>query len=510
MMSHSPHPALLPEDPFDRQLAANVHPADWRNPVPSTRYNLLVIGAGPAGLITSIAAAGLGARVALVERDLMGGDCLNVGCVPSKSLLRAANAAQAIGSAERLGITSSVAAQVDFGAVMRHVRQSRAILSRHDAAARYRDLGVDVYFGSGEFVDGQSFAIDGSRIDFSRGVICTGARARIPQIPGLAAAGHLTNETVFSLTERPRRLAVLGGGPIGCELSQAFVRLGTEVTLIDTGSRLLPRDDEAAVALVQARLQADGVQMRLQTRVARVETTPVAKRLWLESATGEESPLEVDEIVVATGRVPNIENLGLDRAGVRADPRTGIAVNDFLATSNRRIFAAGDVCSAWRFTHAADAMARLVVRNALFFGRQRASQLLIPWCTYTDPELAHVGLTPSEAAARQIAIQTVEINLAELDRGVVDGVTGGLVRIHVLPGGDRIAGATVVGPHAGDLISPLALAMTNGLGLSAISKTIFPYPTLAEALKRAADAHNRTRLTPFVKSLMQRWFRWTR
>ncbi|HBH53673.1 MAG TPA: FAD-containing oxidoreductase [Planctomycetaceae bacterium] len=504
------HPALLPDDEFNRRLAANVHPAEWQNPVPRSRYNLLVVGAGPAGLITSIAAAGLGARVALVERDLMGGDCLNVGCVPSKSLLRAASAAEAIRSAHRFGIHPSGSVEIDFGGVMQHVRQSRAVLSRHDAAARYRDLGVDVYFGTGEFVDRDAFEIGGSRLTFSRGVICTGARARIPPIPGLATAGYLTNETVFSLTQRPGHLAVLGGGPIGCELSQSFVRLGSRVSLIDTGSRLLPRDDEAAVSLVQARMRADGVELRLQTRVTRVEATATGKRLFLESPDGDQSPLEVDEILIATGRVPNIENLGLDRAGVQADPQTGIGVNDFLATSNRRIFAAGDVCSAWRFTHAADAMARLVVRNALFHGRQRASRLLIPWCTYTDPELAHVGLTAAEAAARRVSIKTFEINLAELDRGVVDGVTGGLVRIHVLPDGDRIAGATVVGPHAGDLISPLALAMTNGLGLSAISKTIFPYPTMAEALKRGADASNRTRLTPLVKSLMQRWFQWTR
>jgi len=504
-----PSHEFSPLDDFDRLLDANVRPPEWRNPAPRERYNLVVIGGGPAGLITSIAAAGLGARVALVERDRLGGDCLNVGCVPSKSLLRAAKAAAAFRSAGRFGVVADAAPRVEFDRVMRHVRESRAQLSRHDAAARYRDLGVDVFFGEGAFHDPTSFDIAGQRLRFTKAVLCTGARARVPAIRGLADAGFLTNESVFSLRELPRRLAVLGGGPIGCELAQAFARLGSQVTLFDTGARLLPRDDEAAVRLVQAQLESEGVQLRCGSQVTQIEPLGATKRVHFDSRAGGDS-LETDVILVATGRIPNTEGLGLEQAGVRFDPQSGVAVDDFLRTSNRNIFAAGDVCSPWRFTHAADAMARIVVRNALFPGKTRVSRLLIPWCTYTDPELAQVGLTEMEALRKNIPLSTFEVNLAELDRGVVDGVTSGLVRVHMAPGKDRILGATVVGPHAGDLISLMSLAMTNGLGLAALAQTILPYPSLAEAFKRAADARNRTRLTPWVQSLLQRWFAWTR
>lgn len=502
-------PGTSGPDDFDRLLDANVRPADWRNPEPRERYNLVVIGGGPAGLITSIAAAGLGARVALVERDRLGGDCLNVGCVPSKSLLRAAKAAAAIRSADRFGVSAGTLPQVDFDAVMRHVRQSRSELSRHDAAARYRDLGVDVFFGEGAFHDANSFDIAGQRLGFARAVLCTGARARVPAIPGLAEAGFLTNESVFSLRELPRRLTVLGGGPIGCELAQAFARLGSQVTLFDTGPRVLPRDDEVAARLVQAQLVAEGVRIQSESQVRQIDVSGGAKRVHFEARTGS-GVVDTDVILVATGRVPNAGGLGLEQAGVRFNPESGVEVDDFLRTSNRNIFAAGDVCSPWRFTHAADAMARIVVRNALFPGKTRVSRLLIPWCTYTDPELAQVGLTELEATRQNIPLSTFEVNLAELDRGVVDGEVSGLVRVHVAPDKDRILGATVVGPHADDLISQISLAMTNGLGLSAFAKTIVPYPSLAEAFKRAADARNRTRLTPWVQSLLRRWFAWTR
>jgi pyruvate/2-oxoglutarate dehydrogenase complex dihydrolipoamide dehydrogenase (E3) component len=496
-------------DELDRVLDANVRPAEWQNPVPHERYNLVVIGGGPAGLITSIAAAGLGARVALVERDRLGGDCLNVGCVPSKSLLRAAKAAAAIRSARRFGVSADGPPRVEFDAVMHHVRQARALLSRHDAAARYRDLGVDVFFGEGAFLDQTSFGIGGQHLKFARAVICTGARARVPVIRGLAEAGFLTNESVFSLQELPRRLTVLGGGPIGCELAQAFARLGSQVTLFDTGPRLLPRDDEVAVRLVQAQLDSDGVRLHCESQVTQIEPRGATKLVHFDNRSGGGS-LETDAILVATGRLPNTAGLGLEQAGVRFDPQTGVAVDDFLRTSNRNIFAAGDVCSAWRFTHAADAMARIVVRNALFPGKTRVSRLLIPWCTYTDPELAQVGLTELEAHRKNIPLSTFEVNLAELDRGVVDGLATGLVRVHMVPDKDRILGATVVGPHAGDLISQISLAMTNRLGLAAFAQTIVPYPSLAEAFKRAADARNRTRLTPWVQSVLRRWFAWTR
>jgi pyruvate/2-oxoglutarate dehydrogenase complex dihydrolipoamide dehydrogenase (E3) component len=500
--------AVLPKNEYNVQLVANVHPPDWVNPEPVPRYNLVVIGAGTAGLVTAAGAAGLGARVALIERELLGGDCLNVGCVPSKALLRAARAAAQVRDAAQFGIHIPPGVQVDFPAVMKRMRRLRAGISPHDSAARFRSLGVDVYLGQAVFTGPDTVKVADTTLRFRRAVIATGARAHRPPIPGLAEAGFLTNETVFALTELPQRLAVIGAGPIGCELAQAFARFGSRVHVLGNHPQILPREDPDAAERIENALRQDGVEFTLNCRIDRVEKRGQEKVVYLTDGQGEQ--VVVDEILIGAGRVPNVDGLNLDAVGVRHDKRDGVAVNDRLQTTNRNIYAAGDVCSQFKFTHAADALARIVLQNALFKGRARASALTIPWCTYTDPEIAHVGLYENEARERGIAFRTFTQELHEVDRAVLDGEDDGFVKVLVSPRGDKILGATIVAAHAGEMISELTLAMVGRLGLRTIANTIHPYPTQAEAIKKLGDAYNRTRLTPTVKWLFEKWLSWTR
>lgn len=502
---------LWPEDLHNAELLAQVHPANWINPTPKGRYNLVVIGGGSAGLVSAAGAAGLGARVALIERHLLGGDCLNFGCVPSKALLRAARAVFDAHQGAQFGLRGLEAMEMDFGAVMERMRRLRAGISHHDSARRFRDqLGVDVYLGQARFVDDQSVEVDGTRLFFDRAALCSGGRATVPAIPGLAEAGFLTNETVFHLTELPPRLAVLGGGPIGCELAQAFARFGSHVTLIQRGPHLLPHEDRQAATLLQSTLLREGVEILLETKVQRVEADDAAsaKRLHLQWKDAP-LPLEVDAILVAAGRVPNVEGLELERAGVAYDQQ-GVRVDDYLRTTNKRIYAAGDICSARKFTHLADAQARILIANALFHGRQKVSNLIVPHCTYTDPEIAQVGLTAAEAEQQGLTVDSFTVHMESVDRAVLDGESEGFARVHLRKGSDTILGTTLVGRHAGEMLGELTLAMTSGQGLAAIGRTIHPYPTQAEAVRKLADAYNRTRLTGPVKKLLSAWLRWRR
>ncbi len=502
-------PALQPLDEFNRELQANVHPTDWRNPTPTGRYNLVVIGAGTAGLVTAAGAAGLGAKVALVERDLMGGDCLNVGCVPSKALIRSARAYADIRDAGKFGVNVPEGFAVDFPAVMRRMRQLRAGISPHDSARRFQSLGIDVFIGEARFTGPDTVSVGDSLLRFSRACIATGARAAAPPIEGLEQAGYLTNETVFSLTELPRRLAVIGAGPIGCELAQSFARFGSQVTLLEADKQILPREDADAAEIVRQSLENDGIKIICGGKTARVETDSAGAKIIHAECDGKPHRIEVDEILVGVGRAPNVE-LNLEAANVAYDRKTGVVVDDYLRTSNRRIYAAGDVCSRYKFTHAADAMARIVIQNALFFGRAKASSLVIPWCTYTDPEIAHVGMYPAEAERQGVEIDTFRIDMNSVDRAILEGDTAGLLKIHVRKKTDKIVGATMVSKHAGESISQLTLAITAGIGLGTIGKTIHPYPTQAEAIKKAADAYSRTRLTPGVKKLFETVLAWRR
>jgi pyruvate/2-oxoglutarate dehydrogenase complex dihydrolipoamide dehydrogenase (E3) component len=501
---------LEPDDAHNRRLADHVHPTDWTNPEPDETYNLVAIGAGTAGLVSASGAAGLGAKTALIERNLMGGDCLNSGCVPSKALLRSAKAAADARRADRFGVEIDGEVEVDFGRVMERMRRIRADISEEDSAERFDGLGVDVFLGDATFVDEQTLEVDGQRIRFKKAVIATGGRPFVPPIEGLEEAGYLTNETVFSLTERPDRLAVIGGGPIGCELAQAFQRFGTDVTVVEMADQLLPREEDEAAAIVRDALRDDGVDLRLGAQMTRVEADGDRNVLTVEREDGSSDTLAVDEILMAVGRVPNVEGLGLEAAGVDFDAKTGVEVDDRLQTTNPRIYAAGDVASRYKFTHTADAQARIVIQNALFFGRKKASDLKIPWATYTDPEVAHVGLYPDEARRQGLEVETITQPLSEVHRAVIEGDDEGFLKVYLEAGSDRILGATLVAEGAGDLISELTLAMEGEVGMGTVSNTIHPYPTTAAVTKRAADAYNRTRLTPWIKSIFETWFRWTR
>lgn len=498
-------PLVLPDDLHNRALVANVHPTAWPNPTPADRYHLVVVGGGTAGLVCALGAAGLGARVALVERHLVGGDCLNFGCVPSKGLLRAARAAYDARTVGRFGVeVGEVCA--DFGRAMERMRRLRAEISANDSVYRLKEHGVDVYLGEATFTGPTTLEVDGRRLHFRRAVIATGARAaRIP-VPGLDEVGYLTNETVFSLTELPRRLIVIGAGPIGCELAQAFRRFGAEVTIVSLDPKLLPREDPDAAALLSRVFEREGVRLRLGARLVRVERDGAAKVAIFDRGEGEER-VAGDEILLAVGRTPNTEGLGLEAAGV-AYGRFGVEVDDRLRTTNRRIYAAGDICSAYQFTHAADAMARIVIQNALFFGRKKASALHIPWTTFTDPEVGHVGLYEHQAKERGLDVHTYTVELAEVDRAVLDGETEGFARLHIDGRTGRILGATLVARHAGDMLGEVVLAMTEGLRVHALSRAIAPYPTQGEVWKRLGDAHQRARLTPGAARWLSRWFSW--
>lgn len=501
------HAALLPRDEFNEELESNVHPPLWRNPTPTGRYNLVVIGAGTAGLVTAAGAAGLGARVALVERALMGGDCLNVGCVPSKAIIATARTAATVQGAGGFCVNVPGGASVDFAAAMERMRRLRAEISPHDSARRFQELGVDVYFGEGRFVDAGMLDVSGTTLPFKRAVIATGSRASVPQIPGLDSIEYLTNETLFSLTELPRRFGVIGAGPIGCEMAQAFARLGSEVFLVEAEHGILPREERDGAEIVRRALTHDGVKLLCCGRSVQIKSNS-GTRLAVESH-GRSHDEPIEKLLIAVGRIPNVEGLNLEAAGVEYDKK-GVKVNDYLQTTNPRIYAAGDICSPYQFTHVADFMARIVIQNALFKGRAKTSRLTIPWCTYTSPELAHVGLYEHEANQKGIETDSFLQEFRGVDRAVLDGEEDGLVKVLLKKGSDQILGATIVAPHAGDLIAEITLAMTHKLGLKKIGSTIHPYPTQAEAVRKLGDSYNRTRLTPLVKKMLAAWLRWTR
>lgn len=499
---------LGPMDSHNTTLLANAHPSNWQNPVPASRYNMVVVGAGTAGLVTAAGVVGLGGKVALIERYLLGGDCLNFGCVPSKTLIAASRVAAQMRQASRFGITSTPG-QINFATVMERVREVRAQISHHDAVERFSDLGIDIFLGDATFTGPDTVKVAGLTLRFTRACIATGARAFKPDIEGLADAGFHTNETIFSLTELPKRLAVLGSGPLGCELAQAFSRLGSEVTIIERSSRFLGKEDRDAAEIIAQSFMRDGIHCMLNAEVQHVTHDQNGKHLLLSTPDGQQT-VTADDILVGYGRVPNVDGLGLTAAGVEFDTRHGVKVDDHLRTANKRIFAAGDVCLKHKFTHTADAAARIVIQNALFWGRKKFSDLTIPWCTYTDPELAHVGLYKHQAQERGIEVDTFTKLFKDNDRTITEGHDQGFVRVHVKKGSDHIIGATIVGPHAGDMISELSVAMAGNVGLGAIANVIHPYPTLAEAIKGTGDLYNRTRLTPRLKKLFNCILAWKR
>jgi len=501
---------LLVDDVHDSQVIENCHPPKWLNPTPAGKYNLVVIGAGTAGLVSAAGAAGLGAKVALIERNLFGGDCLNSGCVPSKAVIRAARAAYDARNGQEFGVHLAGEPRLAFSTAMRRMRKLRAGLSGHDSAERFRGLGVDVYIGNGRFAGPDSVEVDGQCLSFDRAVIATGARAADLPIPGLREAGYLTNETIFTLTELPRRLAVIGAGPIGCELAQSFQRLGSEVYLIEALHGILPNEDPDASEIVrQSMMDRDGLTLMCCGKELEISVAEGGKKRLTVNSHEQNYDIVVDEILVGGGRKPNLETLGLDEAGVEYTAQ-GVTVDDRLRTSNAKIFAAGDICSRYKFTHAADAMARIVIANALFMARRKVTDLVIPWCTYTDPEIAHVGYYERDAQAAGFEVATITQPLGQVDRAILDGETEGFARVHYDKKSGRVLGGTIVARHAGEMLGELTLAITAKQTVGVLSSTIHSYPTQAEALRKIGDAYMRTKLTPTVKKVFAKWLEWRR
>ena len=474
--------------------------------------NLIVIGAGAGGLVTSYIAAAVKAKVTLIEGHRMGGDCLNTGCVPSKALIRSAHAAQALREASDFGL-APVEAKVDFAAVMARVKQVVTEIEPHDSVERYTALGVDVVPGHARLIDPWTVEIDGrTRLTAPSIVIATGARPFVPAIPGLDTVNVLTSDTVWQLREAPRRLLVLGGGPIGCELSQAFARLGVPVTQVEMAPRLMGREDAEVSALVQASLERDGVQVLCGHRALRAERVGEVQRLWVEHADAEQA-IEFDAVLVAVGRQARVTGFGLEELGVPLTQRGTIEVNAQLqSTKFPNLYAVGDVAGPYKFTHTAAHMAWYAAVNALFgrFKRFAVDYRVVPWVTFTDPEVARVGLSEAEAAEQKIAVEVTRFALHELDRAIAEGATQGFVKVLTAPGSDKILGATIVGAHAGELIAEFVLAMKHGLGLNKILGTIHAYPTWVEANKYVAGGWKRAHAPARLLSWVKRFHDWER
>lgn len=499
-MSSDPR-TLRPDDRHNRLLRELVAPEDWTNPKPADRYDLVVIGGGTAGLVAAIGAAGLGATVALVEGGMMGGDCLNWGCVPSKALIRCALAAHEARRAAEFGVQTGEVS-VDFGAVMARMRRLRTGIAHHDSFERVQGEGVHAFRGMARFVGRRRLKVGETELSFHRALVATGGKPVLPPVAGIDEVRALTNETVFQLTERPARLLVVGAGPIGCELAQAFQRLGSQVSLVDMAHRVLTEDDPEASELVAETLVAEGVNLHLGVGLRRLERTEAGEQRALLDPGESDAPEQIpfDAVLLATGRRPHTEGLGLEEAGVRTREDGAVETDAQLRTSNPRIYAAGDVTGRWQFTHAADAMARVVLRNALFFGSESVDDLVIPWCTYTDPEVAQVGL--SWAAVQERGdLDLYRAELADVDRAKLDGDTAGWAKLYVDRGG-HIVSATLVGRHAGEHLGEVALAVTNGVKIGQLDQTVHPYPTRAEVLRRAAGAWSKARLSPAASTVL--------
>jgi pyruvate/2-oxoglutarate dehydrogenase complex dihydrolipoamide dehydrogenase (E3) component len=389
--------------------------------------------------------------------------------------------------------------RVDFPAVMQRMRRITARVSRFDSAQRLSAAGVDVFLGEAHFTAGDALSVDGTKLRFRKALVATGARPDTPSIPGLVEAGFLTNENVFDLTELPRRLLVIGGGPLGCELAQAFCRFGARTSIAQSPPLFLPKEERDAAQLLSDSFARDGIDVRLNTEAVKVRMEGGGKLVDLVND-GYQSTVTVDAILTGTGRLPNVERLNLDAAGIDCDATTGIRIDDFLQTSNPRIYAAGDACLEHKFTHTADASARIAVHNALALGHRRLSALTIPWCTYTDPEIAHVGLYVREARDRDIPVRTFTIPMHDVHRAIADGEETGFVKIHLKERSDRILGATIVARHAGEMINEITLAIVARIGLKTLARVIHAYPTQAEGIKKAADAYVGSLRKPTIKS----------
>ncbi|HSA59210.1 MAG TPA: mercuric reductase [bacterium] len=469
-------------------------------------YHLIVIGAGSGGLVAAAGAAGLGAKVALVEKHKMGGDCLNTGCIPSKAIIRTAKLSFDARTAHRFGIPN-LAPEIGLVRVLESVREVQKKIEPHDSAERFQGLGVDVFFGSYRFISPHEISDGKETLVARRFVLATGAAPFVPPIKGIGEIPYLTSDNVWDLKELPKRLVVLGGGPIGAELTQVFARLESKVSVVEMMDCLLSREDPEASCLIKDRFQREGIETLVNSRAEEVRKTASGYELVLWHAKEGVKIVPFDQILVAVGRAPNVGGLDLERAGVRYSKK-GIEVDTHLRTSSKHIYACGDVVGPYQFTHMADHQARLILRNALFPGKSKIDYRVVPWCTFTDPEVARVGLNEKEAKEKKVSYDVYTYPMMDLDRAVCDREDEGFVKVLTKKGSDELLGATLVGSHAGDLIHELVLAMHQKIGLRKIASMIHVYPTLAEVSKRVADTYQRTRLKPGLRKWFQRYFQW--
>lgn len=484
------------------QWPNSVRRNDRPNPSPKSKYDLVVIGGGTAGLVASAGASQLGARVALVEQHWLGGDCLNFGCVPSKALLHEATEIFPLTSAasdqeHRYSIGTS-----RFSDAIKAMDQARATLSHHDSVERFTQLGVDLFFGKAAFASRSTITVDSLTLNFRKAIVAIGSKPIIPKIKGLSESGYLTNETIFSLKSLPKRLLVLGGGPIGCELAQAFNRFGSHVFLVELGTQLLPKAEQVAGELIEKQLIQEGVNVYLLSEITEVVKQGSVYRVTLRTNQTLQQH-EFDEVLVAAGRKSDWLSIQPIQAGIDLAENNEPILNHYLQTTNRNIFAAGDCSSYVRFTHAADAQSRIALKNALFFGRSQVSRVIVPHCTFTTPEIAQVGFSAEELTRRNIRFSTYEVPYSDIDRAVVDQLHEGWIRVYCKNKTDRILGASIAGKNAGELIAFITFAMTHKIGLKRFSESLHPYPTLTDGLRKLGDQYQRTRLTPWVRKVLK-------
>jgi pyruvate/2-oxoglutarate dehydrogenase complex dihydrolipoamide dehydrogenase (E3) component len=471
----------------EEDLMERVHPTDWKNPEPRPVYDLVILGAGPAGLAAAEEATRVGLATALIERNRLGGNSLNVGSVPSKTLVRAAGAFAAVRDAHHFGARASERSPGDFDTVMSRMRRVRARIAEYHSAFRLRELGVDLFFADARFIGRNAIAAGNTTLSFKKALVATGARPGSHDIPGLADVGYFTSETIFDITTLPRRLTVIGGGPLGCELAQAFCRLGSQVTIVEDNPKFLPDEERDAAELVSMALSRDGVVVRLNTTV--VGARMAADGKIVDTINNDvRDVIQTDEILLSVGRVADIDDLALDRAGVAATPTEGINVDDFLRTTNADVYAAGDVCLTRKYTNIAQASAKLAVGNAFREQGHELSHFNIPRCTYCDPEIAHIGMHAWDARKRSVPVKSFTVMMQDVDRAILDGQDDGFVKIHVRDGTDTILGATIVAARASEMINEISVIMSSGIGMRALAEILHTYPSQCDAIRLAALA----------------------
>ncbi len=474
--------------------------------LPKYDYNLVVIGAGSAGLVSSYIASAIKAKVALIERHKMGGDCLNTGCVPSKALIRAAGLVETAKHAQSFGL-NKMTVDYDFSTLMKRVHEVIKSIEPHDSVERYTSLGVECIQGEAEIISPHKVKVNGRILTTKAIIVASGAAPLVPPIAGLAEADYLTSDTIWDLTELPKRLVVLGGGPIGSELAQAFSRLGSKVTMVEMAPQILIREDEEVINTLIHRFEKQGIEVLCNHKAERFEGNKL-----ICSHKEKEVTLEFDKIIIALGRKPNVSGFGLEKLGVTLTPNGSVSASPFLETNIKGIYVCGDVTSRYQFTHMAAHQAWFATVNALFapFKRFKEDLRVVPWVTFTDPEIARVGLNEKQAKEQGIPHEVTQFEMKELDRAIIEGETDGLVKVLTVPGKDKILGVTLVGAHAGELIIEWVLAMKYGIGLNKILGTIHSYPTLVEANKYVAGSWKRAHAPEWALTLLQKFHQWRR